>query len=218
MIRKQTQYAQVVQMRRRGFTYAEIAVVAGVSKATVSNWLCNEPWSKEIYETHKRRAAKENGKRIRILNKTKQNQLAKQYGALERSAKTEYKHYSLSPAFAAGLALYMALGDVDDMQYIRLSTQRMAIHRQFIAFAREYLGVPREKIRFWLLLHPAHDPETVSRRWAKEIRLPLYRFSRYQVSKTATTKGVLHDGVGNTIIGDTVLKRKLLIWVKLATK
>jgi predicted transcriptional regulator len=218
VIRKQAQYAQVVQMRRRGFTYAEIAPVVGVSKAAVSNWLRNESWSREIHETHKRRAAKENGKRIRILNKTKQNQLAKQYAALERSAKTEYKHYSLSPSFVAGLTLYVALGNIEDMQYIRLSTQRIAVHRQFIAFAREYLGVPREKIRFWLLLYPTHDPETVSRHWAKEIRLPLHRFSRYQVSKTTTTKGVLHDGVGNTIIGDTVLKRKLLIWVKLATK
>lgn len=218
MIRKEAEYRQAVQMRKRGFTYVEIAETVGVSKATVSNWLKDEVWSQEIYKTHKRRAAKENSKRIRILNKTKQNQLVKQHEALERSAKTEYKHYKQSPTFATGLALYRALGDVDSTGYIRLSSQRIPVHRQFIAFAREYLGVSREKVRFWLLLYPTHDPETISRKWSKEIRLPLYRFSRYQVSKTTTRKRVLHEGVGNTIIGDTLLKRRLLVWVKLASK
>ncbi len=218
MVRKETEYRQATQMRRRGFTYVEIAETVGVSKATVSNWLRNETWSQEIYTTHKLRAAKENAKRIRILNKTRQNQLTKQYDALERSAKTEYKHYKQSPAFVSGLALYVALGDMSDTQYIRLSSKRMVVHRQFITFAREYLGVSREKIRFWLLLYPTHDPETISRRWSKDIRLPLHRFSRYQVSKKPTSKAVLHEGVGNTIIGDTLLKRKLLVWVKLASK
>ena len=218
MVRKEAEYRQAVQMRKRGFTYVEIAETVGVSKATVSNWLKDEVWSEEIFKNHKRRAAKENSKRIRILNKTKQNQLEKQYEALERTARTEYKHYKLSPAFTAGLALYRALGDVDSTGYIRLSSQRIPVHRQFIAFAREYLGVPREKVRFWLLLYSTHDPETISRKWSKEIRLPLHRFSRYQVSKTATRKRVLHDGVGNTIIGDTLLKRRLLVWVKLASK
>ena len=63
-------YKRQVQMRKRGFTYVEIAETVGVSKATVSNWLKDEVWSQEIYKTHKRRAAKENSKRIRTVSYT----------------------------------------------------------------------------------------------------------------------------------------------------
>lgn len=218
MIRKSAQFEQSVQLRRRGFTYAEIAKIVGVSKGTISNWLKNEAWSESIRERNEGRRAKENAKRISLLNTARGNQHKKLYVEAERSAATEFKHYKHSPLFIAGVTLYMAQGDLLSPNTLRMSSTRKDVHKLFIAFVQEFLGVPRENIRFWLLLYPATKPLATSRAWSKHLKLPLSQFGKYQVSTVSSKKGTLHEGVGNTIIGGTVLKKKLSKWLELASK
>ncbi len=218
MIHKSAQYSEASQLRRRGFTYTEIAQIVGVSKSTVSTWFSHETWSISVANDNKKRAAKENSKRIGLLNKARGNQLKKQYAEAERAAAISFKHYKHSPAFIAGVMLYAALGDCSTTSQIRISTARKEIHRIFVTFAQEYLGVSRENIRFWLLLYPTHSPVKVSRIWARAIHVPIAQFHRYQVLESQNNTETLHDGVGNTIIGSAVLKRTLLTWVALAEK
>lgn len=218
MIRKTSQLAQAQELRRRGFTYEEIAKVVDVSKSTVSNWLSRETWSESIKVSNQKRAARENSKRISLLNKARGNQYKKLYAEAERSAATEYKHYKKDPLFIAGLMLYVGEGDNTQNHLIRIANAKPDVHRVFIAFAKEYLGVPREKIRFWALLYPDHAPNECQRYWSKRIGIPTHQFHRYQVIEGKSNKRTLHFGVGNTIIGGTVLKRKLLKWIELALK
>jgi len=218
VIRKSSEWAQVKEFRKRGFTYGEIAKIVGVSKSTVSLWLSRETWSQSITNDNQKRAAHENGKRISLLNTARGNQNIKLYKAAERSAELEFKHYKKDPHFIAGVAIYLTQGDVSPSGSIRLTSVRKDVHRLFITFALEYLGVSREKIRFWLLFSPQHKPLASSRAWAKILKLPLAQFHKYQVGEQSQKKTTLHDGVGNTIIGDTVLKKKLMKWVELASK
>ena len=216
MIRKSVQFTQAQELRRRGFTYAEIAKIAGVSKSTVSNWLSRETWSENIKTSNQKRAARENSKRISLLNKARGNQYKKLYTEAERSATTEFKHYKNSPLFIAGLMVYVSAGDAAS-NTIRLSVTNTDMHRIFIGFVCEFLGVPREKVRFWLLFYPTHTPLVCAKHWSKEIKIPLSQFHRYQIIETST-KTTLHFGVGNTIIGGAVLKKKLMKWIELALK
>lgn len=218
MIRKSAQFEHAKELRRRGFTYVEIAKIVDVSKSTISLWFSREMWSKSITESNKKRSAKENSKRISLLNTARGNQYRKVYTEAERSAVTEFKHYKNSPLFIAGLMLYMSDGDIVNPQLIRITNTKAETHRIFIKFAVEYLGVSREKIRFWLLLYPDLNPMKCSQHWSKNLKLPLSQFHKYQVIEGRSTKRTLHDGVGNTIIGGTVLKKKLLKWIVLASK
>lgn len=218
MIRKSAQFEHAKELRRRGFTYVEIAKIADVSKSTISLWFSREMWSKSITESNKKRSAKENSKRISLLNTARGNQYRKLYAEAERSAVTEFKHYKNNPLFIAGLMLYMSDGDIVNPQRIRITNAKSETHRIFIKFAIEYLGVSREKIRFWLLLYPDQNPQKCSQHWSKNLKLPLSQFHKYQVIEGRSTKRTLHDGVGNTIIGGTVLKKKLLKWIALASK
>ena len=218
MIRKSAQFAQATQLRKRGFTYEEIAKIVGVSKSTISSWLSEESWSIAVKEDNAKRAAKENKKRISLLNTARGNQNKKLYAEAERSAVTEYKHYKHNPLFTAGLMLYAGSGDFTSPNLMRITSTRKDMHRIFITFATEYLGVPREKIRFWLLFHSKQNPLKYSRIWSKKIRIPLSQFHKYQVSPQKPKTLTLHDGVGNTIIGGTISKKKLLKWIELASK
>jgi transcriptional regulator with XRE-family HTH domain len=215
---KKAEKEQALQLRRRGFTYREIARYTNVSVSTISAWVRSESWSQKITEDNQRRAAHENSKRISLLNKARGNQYRKLYAEAERSAITEYKHYKNDPLFIAGLMLYIGEGDNSDNHLIRIANARTEVHRIFIAFAVAYLGVPREKVRFWVLLYPDLDPLKCSRAWSKALRIPLPQFHKYQVIEGRSKKRTLHLGVGNTIIGGTVLKKRLLKWIQIASK
>jgi predicted transcriptional regulator len=212
MIRKSEQFEQATSLRKRGFTYEEISKMVGVSKSSVSNWFSRETWSQSIS------ASKSNSKRISLLNTSRGNQNKKMYAEAERSAVTEFKHYKNNPLFIAGLMLYVGEGDNKHRRLIRLANSREEIHRIFISFIIEYLGVPREKIKFWILLYPDLDPLKCSKHWSKALKLPISQFYKYQVIQGKSTKRTLHFGVGNTIIGSTVLKTKLNKWIELALK
>ena len=214
-IYKRDAYEQALAFRHRGFTYSEIAKICNVSGGTVSNWLKNEDFSKVVAKDNQKKATIDNTKRLALINKARKTERQNQYEAVKQSATTEYKHYRTSPLFMAGLTLYMSLGDCADERMIRLTSSQSDLHRIFVKFALEYLGVEKSTIHIWLLLYPDLDEVTCMKHWIKKIGLNASHFYKNQVIQGRSTKPTLHFGVGNTVIGSTLLKKKLLRWIKL---
>ncbi len=218
MIRLKAKYEEAARLRKRGFTYTEIAKIVDISVSTVSNWLAHETWSKDMRDRNLDRAARENSKRISLLNKARGNQYKKLYAEAERSAVTEFRHYKRDSLFIAGLMLYVSEGDTTHERLIRLSDGRMEIHRIFLRFAREYLGVSMKQVRFWILLYPDLREKQCVQTWMKHLKLTSENFHKNQVIQGRSKKRTLQYGVGNTIIGSAVLKRKLMKWIELSLK
>ena len=214
---KQEAYEQAVSFRKRGFTYSEIAKICNVSVGTVSNWLKHEPFSKLVAVDNAKKAILENTKRLALINKARTTERKHQYAAVVRQAETEYKNYCASPLFSAGLMLYKSTGDMQNNRLIRLSSSQTDLHRIFMRFLTTYLGVERRSIRFWLLLYPDLDEVTCMKHWCKKTGLSAGQFYKNQVIVGRSTKQTLHFGVGNTIIGSTLLKKKLMRWIELFT-
>jgi predicted transcriptional regulator len=218
MIRLEEKYAQAVAFRKRGFTYSEIAKIVGVSVSTVSVWLSKKAFSKEVKKENQLRAAKENKKRIGLINKARTAERKRTYADAVKNAETEYKHYKKDALFMAGLMIYVGEGDNKDKRLIRIANARMDLHLIFVKFIVAYLGVEKSKIRFWLLLYPDLDEVMCMKRWSKYLSLPVSQFYKNQIIEGRSKKRTLHNGVGNIIIGNTVLKIKLNRWIELATK
>ena len=218
MIRLEEKYQQALQFRKRGFTYSEIAKIVGVSKSTVSAWLAKKAFSKKVKKENAEPAAQENVKRIGLLNKARKNERTTRYAEAVRSAETEYVHYKQNTLFIAGLMLYLADGDQKDSSRIRLSSTNAESHRIFISFAQTFLGVASGDISFWVALYPGMDEAKHMKRWSQAIRLSVSQFGKTQYLTVAKAPKTLHPGSGNTIIGNTVLKKKLMRWIELVSK
>lgn len=218
MIRNEETYTQVLEFRKRGFTYSEIAKICGVSKSTVSNYLSKKKFSKQVAKDNSERAAKENKKRMQLLNTARTGERKTRYAEAVRSAETEYKHYKNSPLFIAGLMLYLSDGDTKDTSRIRLTTQHKDAHRIFGTFLKDFLGVEAEQVSFWLLLYTGMEEAKEMKWWSRHIRLSVSHFGKTQFVSQQSKKKILHHGTGNTIIVSTVLKHKLNRWIELATK
>ncbi len=218
MVRNQEKLEQAVLFRKRGFTLEEIARICGVSKSTASKWLKNKAFSEEITKQNKRRAGQENAKRLQLMSKTRSRERTLRYKEVERLADVEFRNYIKDPRFMAGLMAYAASGDLTSERVIRLSSSKILIHKAFVGFAEAFLGVERSKVRFWLLLYSSHVEEVCMKKWHKGLGLPYSQFYQNHIVRNDSKKPPLHDGVGNTIIGSTVLKRKLKRWLELLKK
>ena len=215
---KQDAYEQALAFRKRGFTYNEIAKICDVSVSTLSNWLAHEPFSKKIAEGNAEKATVQNTKRLALINKARNTERKGQYAEVVRLAEIEYKNYRTAPLFIAGLMLYVSAGDNQNERLIRLTSNKTDLHRIFIRFLTTYLGVPKGSIRFWLLIYPDLDEIVCMKHWCKKTGLNAGQFYKNQVISGRSTKPTLHFGVGNTIIGSTLLKKKLLLWADLLSK
>lgn len=215
---KEEAYQQALSFRRRGFTYREIAKICNVSVSTLSNWLAHEPFSTEVAKDNIRKATNENTKRLVLINKARISERKLQYSEVVRQAVVEYQNYHTNPLFIAGIMVYASQGDVHNEKVIRLSNSRTDQHRIFIRFLTTYLGVEKAKIRIWLLLYPDHDEIACMKHWCKKTGISVAQFYKNQVITSRSHKPTLHFGVGNTIIGSTLLKKKLMRWIELATK
>lgn len=215
---KKEAYEQALAFRQRGFTYTEIASICNVSRGTVSNWLKNEAFSKEVSVVNLKKAAADNTKRLALINKARNTERKNQYEAVVKSAMTEYQHYRTSPLFIAGLILYMSLGDQSQDGVIRFTSSQSDLHSVFIRFALTYLGIEKSMVHMWLLLYPDLDEVTCMKHWIKKTGLSAGHFYKNQVVNSRSTKATLHFGLGNTIIGSTLLKKKLIKWLHLVTK
>jgi len=214
---KQEAYEQAVAFRKRGFTYSEIAKICNVSVGTVSNWLKNELFSQVVAADNLKKATLANTKRLALINKARTTERKHQYAAMVSQAETEYKNYRTSPLFIAGLMLYVSAGDIQNNRLIRLASSRTDLHSIFIRFLVTYLGVEKRLIRLWLLLYPDLDEVTCMKHWCKKTGLSAGQFYKNQVIDGRSAKPTLHFGVGNTIIGSTLLKKKLTRWIELST-
>lgn len=218
MVYKAKELALATQYRERGYSYSEIAKLCGVSKGTVSNWFAHKKFSKQVKADNQARAVRDNVKRLGLINKARQSERQRRYAEAVKTAELEFKHYRKDPLFIAGLMLYLGEGDNTDSSKIRIANSRASIHRVFWRFLTTYLGVPRETIKFWLLLYPDLDEVAVKKMWQKELRLKDGQWYKNQFVQGKSQKRTLHYGVGNTIIVSTVLKRKLIRWIELAEK
>ncbi len=207
--------AEAVAFRIRGFTYLEIGKLLGVSRSTVCQWLKHDPVSIKVAHETRQQAVRRNTDRLRLINKAKETSKQRELARVREAARLEYRHYRSHPGFMAGIAVYVALGDLVSPGTIRLSTHRKEAQRLFHAFLANYLGVTREKIHVWLLLHPHHDESTCQRYWQDQLHLSEGQFYAHQRRPSTSERATLQFGVPNTIIADTLAKKKLLTWVEL---
>ena len=184
---------QVLEFRKRGFTYSEIAKICGVSKSTVSNYLSKKKFSKQVAKDNSERAAKENRKRMQLLNSARKAERKTRYKEAIRSAETEYKHYKHAPLFTAGLMLYLSDGDLKDQARIRLTTQNKEAHRIFITFLKEFLGVENQQLSFWLLLYAGMEETKEMKWWSRQIRLSVTHFGKTQIAMVLYKLTQLHS-------------------------
>ena len=202
-------------LRKTGKTYKEIQKILGISLGTLSAWLNDKEWSKHIKKSNIEKHIIRSTEHLLKMNEGRRIMLDKKYKEAEEEAEKEFKIYKNDPLFMAGLMVYAGEGDKTNRHNIRLANSEFYLHLVFIRFSERFLNIRRDKIKIWLLLYPDHNIEECLDIWSKKLNISKLNFNKSQVISGKSKLRKLQYGVGNSIISNTSLNKKMMKWLEL---
>lgn len=204
---------RAVQMRQEGRTLPEISKELCISKSTASLWLRHVVLSgDQICRIHRRKSTPNYVAGNAACRKAK----AVRWASYKNDAEKTWEVCSKDPAFLFGVALYIGEGYKASMNSVGISSVDPRIIRKALNFFSR-IGVPEEKIKAWVSLHPWDDAVAAAKYWSKETGIPLTRFYRPQTESPKSSKfkykNKWPNGVLQVRAGHTESRVKLEVWM-----
>jgi len=115
------------------------------------------------------------------------------------------------------VGLYLGEGSKRQKNSVRLSNSDPTIISIFIQFLRVICGVPEEKIKISLLLHPDIKTRETERFWSNHLNIPLGQFTKTTILKrrgNGTYKNRSLYGVATVYVHNLKLRNILQNWVE----
>lgn len=209
---------RVFGLRKEGRSYREIQRDTGVSRATLTSWFKDVPWSKHLSEAHRVKNLGASKERMERLNMVRKLKLQYKYALVEAEAVKEYELYKNETLFWAGLMVYIGEGDKRSRSLVRISNANFYVHRIFLAFLRKYLKPDEDTIRYGLILYSDLNENVCKDEWIRQLSANPAHFHKTQVTQGKEAVRRLQYGVGMSIISNTSLKRKIATWLSLAER
>ena len=206
---------EAFKLRKEGKTYREIEKMLIISRSTLCDWFKDEEWSKHIKKSNINKQIIRSREHLLKMNTARKIMLEKKYKKVTEDAEKEFEIYKNDPLFTAGLMIYAGEGDKRSRNLVRISNSEFYLHLVFISFSEKFLGIKKDKIKFWLLLYHDHNIKELIEIWSKKLKINKLNFYKSQVIIGREKVKKLQYGVGNSIISNTSLKKKIIKWLEL---
>ncbi|MDO8575747.1 MAG: hypothetical protein Q7R90_00350 [bacterium] len=206
---------KAIEMRRSGKSYNEIVAALRIPKSTLSGWLADIDWSRELKQKLRQDRQADHVIRLVELNKLRGANLAHAYEEARAEAKIEFDALKYNPLFIAGIMLYWGEGDKLTKYAVTITNSDPALIRLYVFFLENVCRIPPEKIKAHILIYPDLNEETCRLYWASRSHVDLSRFMKCTVIQGKQKVRRLKYGVCMIVISSTYLKTKMLEWLKL---
>ena len=168
---------QVFVLRKQGKSYREIQKKLGMSKSTVSLWLKDVGWSRQI----KKRLVKKHNfflkEKMKKMTERANEKRLELYKDKRKDAVRSYKQFKNEQLFIAGLMVYWGEGDSNlENGKIRVANSNPLMIKLFYLFLKKYFPVIVEKSKIYLILYPDLNDEVCKRYWSDIVGIPLDNF------------------------------------------
>lgn len=209
-----TKKERAVSMRRAKKSYREISAALGIPKGTLSGWFNGEAWSAAIARELDAATRPMHRARIAAMARARSVKFAALRAEARREARVRFPKLFRSPLFVAGLALFWGEGERNvERGRVRVPNVDPDLLVAFTRFLVECAGVPRERIRPWILLYPDLDAVRCLRYWSKVLDVPSQQFQRAQVIAGRSTRRRLPYGVCTVYVSDRLLRERIDEWM-----
>ncbi len=210
---------KALKLRKSGKSYNFISDSLKISKSTVSYWLKDFSWSKEIKDKLNQKQRQESRRKIRLMNAGRKKKLKENYIRAAQEAGKEFLSLKRNRLFVAGVVIYWGEGDrVIKNGQIRISNADPFMIVVFLRFLKEVLKIKSEKIKAWVLLYPDLDKGNCLNYWSKAIGLPKSSFNKSIIIERRGLRRRLNYGVCSITTTSKYLKTKLLKWIDLMAR
>jgi len=197
------------KLRKRGWSYKEIAEKVPTHRTTLSRWC------KDIKLTPEQIIAR-GGRYANRLKGAKANQSKreKEVKRITTEAKKEIRPLTDHEFKLAGLALYWAEGTKTSGCSVANSDPKLI--RFIIEWFRKVCQVADPKLTANLYLHSGHNETSMKRYWSKLTGIPLHQFKKSFIKKEGSghKKIDLYNGTINIRINNEDLRHKIMSWLE----
>jgi transcriptional regulator with XRE-family HTH domain len=185
-------YFQVIELRKEGKSYREIAKIVGVSKNSVSRWCKNlklPPSAQRILEEKN----KKNKKALEEYNKLKSEKVRKENQKIKKAASSQIRSLSEYELLLVGTSLYWSEGwkkeSPEKYHGISFVNSDPNMVKLFLNFLRKVMKIPEEKIKVNLRIHPNINAKRAINFWSKITKIPKEKFGiSTQISRASQRK------------------------------
>lgn len=206
---------KAVELRKNGKSYNEIRELLGVPKSTLSDWLSEHEWSREIKTKLAKYAKDRSIVHLKTLNLIRGARLKKLYKNAEKEAVEEFEKLKFHPLFITGIAIYWGEGDRKSRGLVRIANIDPSMITLFVRFLLVVCAVPAQRVKAWLLLYPDLKESECKNFWIQQTGLSEENFNKSIVIRGKHRIKRIHFGVCNVGISSTYLKQKMIIWLSL---
>jgi transposase-like protein len=205
-------YKQVIQLRKKEYSYSEICRETGLAKSTINNWLtyAGLTLSKEHMEIRRK-----NGLRNHVIatEASKRTRLRRKQKEIQDFLNSHKQHFG-DPFFSYGLSLFEAEGCKETE--CRFSNSDFRLILTFVRFIEKYFSLERTKnMSFNMYIHKSRrqDLGRIKGFWSKKIGIPAKKIKVYWKKNQIVRRRHNPDYVGQILVGvhgENILGSKLL--------
>lgn len=201
---------KAIRLRKRHWTYSEIATNLHVSKGILSHWLRDIPYTPRqevIVRSNLARA-----RNAQVLA----NRKAARVRSILGTAKREIGSLSKGDLHLLGVMAYWAEGSKTVDSIVKFTNTDPELIRLMVRWLREICGVTREKMRFHLRIHPGENVAVTEAYWAAVTGIPanqFYRTTRKTSGSEGRTVRKVRYGIASVVVCDARLFYRIMGWV-----
>jgi hypothetical protein len=219
MRHKDREYEKARILRKGGCSVRDISQQLGVSRSTVSVWVRDIQLSEEQIACLNANARLAGTRGRERFTRTMQLKRQAMITRLREVAEQEYETLSRDPGLMFGLALYIGEGSKGESSALIVTNWDSRVIVKAIEFFGR-LGVPHERMRCKIMLHPVQDAEAAEDYWSGVTGLPLSQFANTYQAISPGSRGKRgqkwpHGGC-QLSISSIELRYKMNRWMELA--
>lgn len=196
--------SKAIELRLKGFSYSQIKQEMGLSKSTLSGWLCDYPLSPERI----RELGAANPRRIESFRNTfrkKREDCLKK--VFEKSSK-KIGTLSRRELFLAGLFLYWGEGSKTSPNTFAVSNTDPAVLSFFMRWLRLF-NIPKNKVTVVVHVYKDMNIPKIIQYWRTILKLPLSCFRKPYVKDSNLSGLTYKNGFGHGTCNIRVFSKKL---------
>lgn len=203
------------ELRKKGFSLNEIKQKTGFAKSSISIWVrdikLNYRQKKKLSLKGLRKEVIEKRRTTRLTNENNRRQ------AIIDKSTEEIKNISEKELWLIGIALYWGEGSKTLRSGLQFSNSDPKTIKVIMEFFKRTCGVPIEKFRGHIHLHPHLNDEIAKKYWSKISGIPIdnfYKTTKQQSKASKGKKDTLPFGTLNIHICNTELFLKIKGWIE----
>lgn len=203
-------------LRRQGWSYAQILQVVSVSKNSISRWCQDIQLSKEQQEIliARKLYGQKKGSLVAAENKRNLRKNLEEQSYL--NAKVEIGLLSKRDRFITGIALYTGEGDKGRNKSAFTNSDPKLI-KYMMGWFREFCAIPQDKFRGAIWIHEGNSEQEAKKYWSALTGISEDKFHKTYIKNKSDSKKIrknIHKyGIFSIRFSDTNIQRQILGWI-----